>query len=36
MVLENQEGLDFLNFKGEKFDDFLTLFILRTFLMKKQ
>lgn len=32
----SNESLDFLNFEGVKFDDFLTLFILRTFFMKKE
>lgn len=36
VFLVSEDKLDFLNFTGEKFDDYLTLFILRTFFMKKQ
>ncbi len=34
MEVESEE-FDFLNYKGEKFSDYLTLFILRTFFMIK-
>ena len=35
MEVEGEDELNFLNFKGDKFEDYLTLFILRTFFMKK-
>ncbi len=33
---EKDDAFDFLNFTGEKLVDYLNLFILRTFFMKKQ